>query len=74
MAVVLAVLRQEIREAVASLNSEHISAAIAKVAATDPQLAESLRGLADRLAYTAIFNALAASLSVVIHSARVSAR
>jgi signal transduction histidine kinase/ligand-binding sensor domain-containing protein/CheY-like chemotaxis protein len=47
-------LRRELADAVAALNRPRIAAAIAEVAEIDPAVAESLRGMHDRLAYSAM--------------------
>jgi hypothetical protein len=56
-------LRQELADSVVSLDPKRIDAAIATVAELDAALAERLRGMHDRLAYTAMWTMLQQSRS-----------
>jgi hypothetical protein len=51
-------LREELESAVVSLDSKRIAAAIGKVSEQDAALGKALSGLAERLAYTSIHDAL----------------
>jgi hypothetical protein len=51
-------LRQELRDAIVSLDSRRIATVIAKVAEFDDALAAVLRSMYDRLAYTAMLKTI----------------
>ena len=61
-------LRRELTDAVLSLDSERILSAIAEVAEDDAELAAALKGLADRLEYTAVLNTIKRSEPDAVNS------
>ena len=67
-------LRQELADAVVSLDRGRILIAIERVREVDPALADVLRGLADRLALTTIAHALEASAAVPLEPSTAQVR